>query len=147
MIKPQIGTCSGCKQNTEIWEGYNDSCADCFNKAHPSKFTIDGVPIVRVIEDLLMERPIVRKIIETAMIERGAHRIIRLEEDGRIYKVDPEFHEQIKKEPQRTQNSNIARANVHPADPELISKLNGLIDEHISNCNYCQCIIDENSVL
>lgn len=145
MFKPKIGICTECKTNTEIWEGYNDTCADCFNKAHPSKFSIDGVPIVNVIESMLTERPVVKKIVETAMMERGAHRLIRLEEDGCIYKVDPEWHEQIIKIPPKGP-ADTHTGGVKPADPELIPKLNNLIDEHIKNCSYCQGIIEENAV-
>lgn len=143
MFKPKIGICTECKHNTEIWTEYKDTCAACFNKPpNTSKFKIDDVPVVRIIEDLLMERPVVKKIIETTMVEHGTHRIIRLEEDGFIYKVDPEWYEQIKRVETRTENAPRI-GGVRPADPELIPKLNNLIDEHIGNCNYCQTIIEE----
>ena len=140
MIKPSIGECADCKQHTEVWEGYGDRCTDCFNKQTPSKFTINGVPLVQVVESILMERPLIKRIIETAMLERGAHRIIRLEEDGHIYKVEPEWSDQITRKPPLKEGEQ--RPSVIPADPELITKLNGLVDDHVSNCAYCQSIIE-----
>lgn len=144
MIKPKIGVCTKCNQNTEIWEGYNDSCTNCFNDQKASKFTIEGVPLVNIVENILMDQPRIKKIVETAILERGSHSIIRLEDDGRIYKAEPEWRDKIQKTPEPKKE---ARPHAHPADPELVSKLNSLIDEHISNCCYCQGIIDENTVL
>lgn len=143
MIKPNIGECTSCKQHTEIWEGYGDKCTNCFNDQQESKFTINGVPLVQVVEQILMERPIVKQIITCSMYERGVHRLLRLEEDGRIYKVNPEFHDQIIK---NVDPSTASRAYVLPADPELIPKLNGFIDEHIGNCLFCKDIIENDTI-
>ena len=148
MIKPdKTGTCVVCKEDKEIWETYGGSCAECFNKDHPSKFSINGVPLVRVVEDLLMERPEVRKITETAMVDCGVHHILRLENDGFIYRVMPQQYHRVggcfSIGTKTASEPELPKVGVHAADPELIPKLNKLVDEHIEKCDYCQKVIKD----
>lgn len=155
MKEPEIGKCTKCGiDGKEVWPEYGTICEGCFDRAAKSKYMIGDVPLVRVVEDLLMERPIVKKIVETAMVDYGTHRILKLENDGFIYMVKEEkpanggFSKAAAaaiavNKPQQPDQ----RLGVHAADPELIPKLNKMIDEHLATCNYCQDIMAENTVL
>lgn len=152
MIKPEIGKCSKCGiDGKEIWPEYQNSCNSCFDSTvSKSRYMIGDVPLVRVVEDLLMERPIVKKIIEAAMVNYGVHRILRLENDGLIYMAEIEKP----REDGGMSKATVAalgvnkieqpnrRDGIHAADPELIPKLNKMIDTHLDSCNFCQTVIE-----
>jgi hypothetical protein len=151
MFKPEMGKCSKCGIVREIWPEYKNSCEGCFDLERPprSKYMINDVPLVRIIEDLLMERPIIKKIVEQAMVDYGVHRILRLESDGCVYVVTEKdlaqtsvLSKAMKATLGATQPASSERIGVNAADPELIPKLNKMIDKHLESCNFCQSVIE-----
>lgn len=150
MFKPEIGTCSKCGiDNKEIWPEYGSLCDGCFHEDSKSRFQIDGIPLVRIVEDILMERPEVKKIVEHAMVDYGVHRILKLENDGFIYMAEEEkpvidggaCKATIAAIGVKKLNQPDQRKGVHNADPELIPKLNKMIDKHLETCDFCQSVI------
>jgi hypothetical protein len=142
MFKPDIGKCTKCGVTKEVWPEYKMQCNDCFETVPSSKYMIDGVPLVRIVEDLLMERPIIKRIMEVAMVEYGVHRIFRLENDGVIYMVTgPDTVSFTGPKPVHVGEG------VRVADPELLPKLNSLIDEHLKMCDFCQGVIETDKEL
>lgn len=152
MFSPEIGKCSKCGiDGKEIWPEYEFHCNDCFDLTSKSRYMIGDVPLVRVVEDLLMERPIVKKIIESAMADYGVHRILRLENDGLIYMAEIE---------KLVEDGGLSKAmvaavgvdkvkqpdkreGVRAADPDLIPKLNKMIDDHLKVCVFCISVMEE----
>lgn len=152
MFAPEIGKCSKCGvDGKEIWPEYENHCNDCFDLTAKSRYMIGDVPLVRVVEDLLMERPIVKKIIESAMADYGVHPILRLENDGYIYKAEIEKPREdggmskaaVAAIGINKLNQPDKRNGVCAADPELVPKLNKMIDEHLASCNFCQSVMEE----
>lgn len=148
MFKPDIGKCSRCGvDGKEIWPEYANRCNDCFDRDAKSRYMIGDVPLVRVIEDLLMERPIVKKIIEFAMVDYGVHYILKLENDGLVYMAEKERSvidggackatiAALGAKPDQPKSEG-----VKPADPDLVPKLNKMIDRHLETCDFCQEVI------